>query len=399
MCGIFGAVKSSATNTNNFLELLLELGQLSEERGRHSAGLAFYDGKNVSVNKELVRFSRLKIANDLHKFGSSRAILGHTRFATQGSAHDIKNVSPMALEGLVGTHNGDVDKKSVPNAQIHQKAAQSRTDTEILYRELKAHVPGSKAFNEVLEATKGRLALAFISSSAANQLTLVRGAISPLAYAYTNDGTFVYASNPNWFRIVEARSERRITFNNISLLPEGAVISVGLDDATPRIVANFTPQCRETDLYFVNSSAYKNFTKGDKDSFNKLANRIIAPLEKPQAPLAPTVVEGYSDIAPQLSTYEPGMLFDDLFLAGKSTVPITESEDDVRISLEHVETLCGAFGEFDESIYELFLSCDSEEELEALYAEVIVEAFNVGKLTSDSFRRLSIPEPLGATIY
>lgn len=397
MCGIFGAVKSKATDNNHYLELILELGQLSEERGRHSAGLAFYNGHQTEIHKDLVRFSQLPIIDHVSYFASARVVLGHTRFATQGSAHDIQNVSPMALNGLVGTHNGDVEKKSIPNHKVHQKAAQSRTDTEILFRELQGHEPGDSGFVETLEKAYGRIALAFISNKTPNFLTLVRGAISPLAYAYTQDGTFVYASNPNWFRIVEARTQGRVRFSQIAVVPEGVVLSVSMANAKIYKLADFTPTCRETDLYFVNSSAYKNFVKSDKDAFNALTNRAIARAPQPTKPLQPTRVEGYKDVAPQRSSYEPGMLFDDVFLEGKSEDPFT-SEFEERVSLDHIETLCDSFEPFDEEIYEYLLSADSEEELEARYSEVIVEAFNVGQLTFAAWKKLGIPEPLGARI-
>lgn len=395
MCGIFGVVKGKSTDTIKYLELTLELGRLSEERGRHSAGLAFYDGMSTTVHKKLVRFSQLPITEHITHFSSSSVVIGHTRFATQGSAHDIKNASPLALEGLVGTHNGDIDKKSVPDYKTHEKAAESRTDTEILYRELGKLNPTSSEFIDTLESVQGRLALAFISSRLPDKLLLTRGAISPLSYAYTEDGSLAYASNPNWFRIIEATTQGRIKFSKISILPEGSLIAVSLDSAEVQNIGSFTPTCRETDLYYVNSSAYKNFPKSDKDAFNKLSNRLIAAAPKPAKPLLPIVVEGYKDVAPQRGFYEDGMLFDDLFLEGKTNKAITE-EPEERVSLDHIEKLCEAFGSFNEDMYSYFLESDSEEELETRYTEVILEAFNSGNLSKESFDTLGIPAPLGA---
>lgn len=405
MCGIFGISRGDAKPESDsaYLALLFSLGVRSEERGRHSSGLAVFTDAGFSsaqVAKDTVPFRRLNIAKTGISVHSSTLVLGHTRFATQGSASDVKNASPLQLDGIVGTHNGDIAKSSVPNCKTHQKAAVSLTDTEILYRELQNHVPGSASFLAALEAAKGRIALAFVSKKLPTALVLVRGALSPIAYAYTTAGDLVYGSNPDWFRQIEAESNGVIQFRNITLVPEGTVLI--FDTSTNKIVssADFTPTCRESDLHLVNSSVYKNFTNGDKAAFKALSYHVTVTDELAKKPSL-KVVPGYQEVAPARLTMEDGVLFDELFLAGLTSEPFTSEpdEDCERVTLEHVNVLCDLGKEFDEDSYEYLISSDDEDELEFRYAEVFIEMFRSGQLDEEKRSSLGLPLPLDATIF
>lgn len=401
MCGIFGISKSQTESARSHLGILFALGVMSEERGRDSAGIAAFaegDFDSVCVVKETVPFRELKLESHAANLKNSSVVIGHTRFATQGSASAVKNASPLLLDGICGTHNGDVLKGSVPNSKDHIKAAVSGTDTEILYRELEKYTPGSEKFLKALETVTGRIALGFVTRKLPNALVLVRGSISPLAYAYTQNGSLVYGSNPNWFRKIERETKGEIRFQNITLVPEGSVLI--FSSLTNKLVASysFVPRCRETDLFYVNSSAYKNFVESDKLAFRNLSYHVLVKPKLAGQP-KPRIVSGYQDIAPSRIGFQDGALFDDLFLAGLTSVPFSEEYDEEgRITLDHIEALCEVTGEFDETTYGYLLESQDEEEIEARYAEVFVEAFQSGALTEEKIKSLELPYPMGATI-
>lgn len=403
MCGIFGISKAPGNSepVRSYLGVLFALGVMSEERGRDSAGIAAFgsDFDSACVAKNTVPFRELKLDNVAADLKKSSVVIGHTRYATQGSAGDVKNASPLLLKDICGTHNGDIIKSSVPNHTEHAKAAISGTDTEVLYRELEKYTPGSEKFLKALEKATGRIALAFVSRKIPNALVLVRGSISPLAYAYTQNGSLVYGSNPNWFRKIERDTNGEIKFSNITLVPEGSVLI--FSSITNKLVAtySFVPRCRETDLFYVNSSAYKNFIETDKMAFRNLSYHILVKPELAKQP-KPRVVSGYTPIAPTRVGFEDGALFDDLFLEGLTTVPFSNEidEEEGRITLDHIETICELSGTFDEEMYQYLIESMDEEEVEARYAEVFVEAFRIGRLNDKTIAELKLPYPLGATV-
>jgi len=399
MCGIFGAIKGSESNNRVFAETVISLGVSSEERGRHSSGLAFYSGEgSPKIIKELKRFSQLKLTAETANFSKATCVLGHTRFATQGSAHDINNASPMNVGKVCGTHNGDIEKRTIPNYAEHSKSAVSQTDTEPLFRELQQYLPGTAGFIRTLEKSIGRMALAFTHIQMPNKLVLVRGALSPIAYTHSQEGVFAYASNPNWFRKITEASKGRIDFKKIVLVPEGTVLVIDTNTGLVEAEYPFVPTCRESDLYLTNSSVYKNFTLLDKKAMNKMAFRKVVKSSNEKAP-RPTTVRGYVEIASPRVSYEDGMLFDDFFMSGLTDKPFTaEEEEEGRITLTHVQTLCHAYPSFNESLYGYLLDSEDDEEVEARYAEAIAEAFESGVITAASFQELSLPIPFGASV-
>lgn len=370
MCGIFGIVRSgtaSADADRRALQILTALGMHSEERGTDASGIAALTvtpgrrtvvtsptrkhrskRSNVQVTrvddmvtlKTAGRFSRLPLPQlDASALAAFSLFLGHTRSATQGAASDLKNASPMFAGHLLGTHNGDVDVTTIPNVTEHKTAAAGKTDSELLLLALNATRTDRRGMTSVLREVHGRVALAFVDRSRTDRLFLARGAMSPLAYAVTGDGDFVYASNPDWFRRIEKDTHGRLTFHDITLVPEGHLVTVDTIRGTVIDVRRFTATCRDSDLALLNTAAYKRFTPEDKAAYSQLTRHKVAvtPLAKawPTLTLAPAIT------APK-SPARSDWLWDD-----------TEPEQSVVLdfTVEEVEELCWAFGSFDHHRY------------------------------------------------
>lgn len=139
------------------------LGYLSQERGRHASGFAFFLGRKKihpatlpspdALNRQSLKLDGWwlrKSTRDFYQFWSgsptrqaeyrdaatnAKVLLGHTRYATRGDKKSLANASPLLVGNLIGTHNG-----GVAIAELIEKyqlpAPQGETSSEIIFRSL-----------------------------------------------------------------------------------------------------------------------------------------------------------------------------------------------------------------------------------------------------------------------
>jgi glutamine---fructose-6-phosphate transaminase (isomerizing) len=390
MCGIFGLIRGDSTSPQTderAIHTVLALGLKAEERGLDAAGLAAFCPSprelpwtspdatlagsalahidNTLIVKGPGRFSALPLADHAQDLARLGVFLGHTRWATQGPVADLANASPLLAGALVGTHNGDIDIESVPHHKTMSSVAHGQTDTERLYLALHAAHGDRSAMTKVMRSIRGRAALAFFDRSRPDRIYLARTAMSPLAYAWTADGDFVYASNPDWFRQIERETRGQLSFRDITLVPEGHLLTVSTLTADVTDVRRFTPTCRERDLMLVSTAVYRKFTPEDRAAY-QLLNRHkvrLAPLrgwpELSPAPVITPVVESSEVEFPDNEWADVGAAF----------------------ALDELENLCWAMGDFDHRAYESVFEVseeEAEEIVEALRSEVMA-AYAAGR--------------------
>ncbi len=413
MCGLFGIVRNP--NSLNDIDAMRRgaitvraLGVNSEERGIHSSGLAMIDCGipfsstvenrvaassseaalgNTYIVKAPGRFSNLPLSETASdKLVNSNIVIGHTRYATQGNSTQLTNASPMLAGMLVGTHNGDVLKSSIVGEKELKKQALGATDSELLYLAINTVRESRKEISSVLRKAIGRIALAFVDRTNPSRLMIARGALSPISYAWTNDGDFVYASNPDWFRRIEKETKGAISFRNITLLPEGRLITVDTETATVINSRKFTPSCRDTDLYLLRTGIYKKFTVSDRTAFQTLDRHKIYGTTITENWAEPIEVEGYVEEVYDLADSPdlPPPLFE-----------LESDEDNDWIDLDSLEKLCSAVEGFEESNYVHVLEADSEEEAEERYAKLYFEILGLWEkgLTHKGFKMAEIKKP------
>lgn len=396
MCGIFGLIrKSSSTEAAmRSTSAFLSLGTLSEERGTDSSGIAAYlpgprrvkatevteDAASaatlmiddVMIVRETTRFSKMNLDDHIQAIHSAQVLIGHTRWATQGSADDLRNASPMLAGSLLGTHNGDVEVKSIPGHKGHDSASFGGTDTERLYRAIDEVRKDRREITKVLKSIKGRAALVFMDRTRPDRLYIARTALSPVSYAFTEDGDFMYASNPDWFRQIENASGGTIRFTNITLVPEGHLLTVDTRSGEVTDIRRFTPTCRERDVAMINSAAYKKFTPEDRAAFTSLHRHKIAAARLPKWPTltAAPIIEP----KPGRDEKDQPTLFEEWDFPGQSSDIPDGFEYDELPPLSVVEDLCWAQGDFDHITYESIITADDPEDamilVEALKADV-----------------------------
>jgi glucosamine--fructose-6-phosphate aminotransferase (isomerizing) len=390
MCGIFGIARTGSQSEPARARdamIMTMLGVLSEERGKDASGIAFVnvaqssktatapsleDAKspyleidNSVIVKDTKPFRELPLADMSALLVSAPVMLGHTRWATQGAADELQNASPLLAGSLIGTHNGDVEVTSIPEHARHTKVANGATDTELLYLAMNDARKDRSELTKVFRGIKGRAALAFVDRTRADRLYLARTTLSPLAYAYTADGSFVYASNPNWFRQIEKETKGQISFHDITLVPEGHLLTVDTETGDIEDIRRFTPTCRESDVLLINSAVYRCFTAEDKAADRAIARHKVYTGKLPKWPgltPAPVIIDtGDEDIE-----------------------PINEVE---------LEALCWARGDFDHYTYNMILDADVEDQAELM--DEFREEVEAAMLAGETFDGFVMPDPDG----
>jgi asparagine synthetase B (glutamine-hydrolysing) len=167
MCGIFGVICSSSESVDRDLarSLALSLLKHSETRGREAAGIAVHDGEQIQVFKmggsvsDFLKAPRLHelLERSLSRFGngpsgSTIAITGHSRLATNGTQADQANNQPVVTRGSVALHNGIVVNDRVL-AERHAIIPQSELDSEILTALLRSNLDKTKDLVAATRAT------------------------------------------------------------------------------------------------------------------------------------------------------------------------------------------------------------------------------------------------------
>lgn len=302
MCGIFGMVRDvTDANPERATAVFVSLGRKSVSRGRDSAGYAAIPWERDSstaeagfaaINAKLITLpGGMFIAKDTTSFdnfweeerdvpvvAAAAAVLGHTRAATQGSTGAKSNTSPMAVGSLVGTHNGDIDKSTVPFAGKRPMTFGS-TDTEVLYRSVNSKNSHRKKIVGVLEKVQGRIALAWVDRRLPGRLNLARGGLSPLAVAWDAAGNFYWASSPEWFREIDREFDGLIGFRDISMVTEGHLLTVSFSTGKPEITDSrtFEPKVRFSDERLPRSIVYRGLSDSDQKADTENTRRVVIP--------------------------------------------------------------------------------------------------------------------------
>ncbi|GAA2436067.1 hypothetical protein GCM10010191_58570 [Actinomadura vinacea] len=298
---MFGLLRSPrAGRPERASDALVMLGMFAEERGTDSAGIALVTGRPVGgadlpdghtgdrnsdlryagthVVKGRGAFSAIWRPDLLAGLDASPLVIGHTRWATQGSPFHLANASPLIVDGVVATHNGDIEAGDL-RALYPLPPATGTTDSEPMFQLLaRRRTPADIA--AALSTVVGRAALAWTGRGRPDRVHLARAALSPLTIAVDTDQNFFWASNPRWFRELERHSS--IRFARTAMLREGTYIQVGLRLGRPRLLAyrTFTPTARSWDL---DDRVWTGFTQADMEQDRaNLLHRVVAP------PLLPT---------------------------------------------------------------------------------------------------------------
>lgn len=251
MCGVFGVIvaNNSALKKNDFERGLKALYQLSESRGKESAGLHSYlplSGDSWTLKEEMRATALLKSSNysdwresQLAKAfdGSSAmpfAVLAHSRLVTNGAAALPQNNQPVRFGKVTAIHNGIVVNVD-PLWNLHSNLKrQAEVDSEviaaILDEKISAGLGPVEATKAVFSEIRGAASVGWLHDD---------GDFVILA---TNTGDIYYVVDPQnriltfaseRFILQEALSKFQIEENGIGQiqwLRPGQILAISISD-------------------------------------------------------------------------------------------------------------------------------------------------------------------------
>jgi len=157
MCGIFGSISITKTNHNKLKKLVKH----SEQRGKDSSGLIYFDSSSYNIVRADYEITRL--LNEAN-IGGSNIVLGHSRLITNG----LSDNQPVVRNNIAAIHNGIVvNEKEIWNNLSVQR--QFTIDSETIVAIAEEHFKNSRKISElpsiVLNKCKGIVACALIVPS------------------------------------------------------------------------------------------------------------------------------------------------------------------------------------------------------------------------------------------
>jgi len=157
MCGIFGSISISKTNLTNLKKLVKH----SQQRGKDSSGLIYYDSNNYNINR--ADYEITKLLKEV-KISNSNIVLGHSRLITNG----LSDNQPVVRKNIAAIHNGIVvNEKEIWDSLSVQR--QLTIDSETIVSIAEEHLNNfgeiSDLPSKILQKCKGIIACALIVPS------------------------------------------------------------------------------------------------------------------------------------------------------------------------------------------------------------------------------------------
>ena len=194
MCAVFGFLDYRGKISNATLKKLIHyLSVAAEVRGTDATGIAYVrDGSMITYKKP-------KPAHKVKLFFSkdTRAVIGHTRFTTQGS--EKRNCNNHPFEGHCGTemfalaHNGVLYNDRELRREQHLPTTPIETDSYIAVQLLEQEQNlDAENVRRTAELVEGSFVFTILKND--NTLFLVKGNNPLTLYHFPKIGLYVYAS-------------------------------------------------------------------------------------------------------------------------------------------------------------------------------------------------------------
>lgn len=194
MCAVFGFLDYKGKTSNAVLKKLIHhLSIAAEVRGTDATGIAYVrDG-------DIITYKKPKPAHKVKLFfpRGTRAVIGHTRFTTQGS--EKRNCNNHPFEGHCGTkafalaHNGVLYNDRELRREQHLPPTPVETDSYVAVQLLEQRQDlDAENIRRTAELVEGSFVFTILRND--NTLFLVKGNNPLTLYHFPKIGLYIYAS-------------------------------------------------------------------------------------------------------------------------------------------------------------------------------------------------------------
>lgn len=270
MCGIFGIVvrENSRFTLHGVEDTFTRLFKLSESRGKEAAGVSCIYPNHICICKGAISATDMIHTNEYQSlfkhnnrnsakkaFGTSLAIIGHSRLVTTGTQVFHRNNQPVINKGVVGIHNGII----VNDEELwkeHLLLRQSEVDSEVIAALLRKFFSEFRSLSHAAQRTfgliKGTASIAFQFNDL-DQLLLSTNNGS-LYLCTSDDDSLIFASEHYFLRQLMKQSFARkvLKHHEIRQVRPGQGYLVGLSDTqltkfslTESLLDSTASKCRD----------------------------------------------------------------------------------------------------------------------------------------------------------
>lgn len=240
MCSLFGYLDYKGKIGSKALQRLVQkLADAAEERGTDATGIAYFQHEKLHIYKRPKPAHKMRF----HIPSSVRTVMGHTRFATQGSEKQNWNNHPFAGKAsgddFALAHNGILYNDKTLRRSQHLPETKIETDSYIAVQLLEHY--GSitpETMQKMAETVQGSFVFTILDKQ--QTLHIIKGSNPLHIYHFERSGLYVYASTESILKA--ALSETILKKAVYTEIPfhEGEILSI---DCNGNITRNtFVPE-------------------------------------------------------------------------------------------------------------------------------------------------------------
>lgn len=226
MCGIVGYI-----GKRQVLPILIKGLKRLEYRGYDSAGIAFFQNEDITLQKSVGRIQKLEKKLDYSL--SSHVGIGHTRWATHGKV-TTTNCHPHQVGNITIVHNGIIENDLEIKKELENNGYlfQSETDTEVAcalidwIKKTHSSLKMVDVLNAAMKKLKGSYAIVVMVRGEQDKLYVMKKE-SPLVIGIGKEEYFVasdfsaYLEETKDYIILEDNEIGVLSMNNVSIYQNG----------------------------------------------------------------------------------------------------------------------------------------------------------------------------------
>ena len=229
MCAIFGFLDCKGILSNSALKKLLNsLAVNAEIRGTDATGISYVNGKNIVTFKKAKPAHKVKLYFPV----GTKAVIGHTRFTTQGSEKHNYNNHPFEGEtdgcSFALAHNGVLHNDKELKLKYHFPETKIETDSYVAVQLLEMqNIVNLESVKAMAETVEGSFMFTILRDD--NTLFLVKGSSPIVIYHFPEYGLYVYASTKEILEMALLEAGfAKCKFERI-VLNEGDILKISAD--------------------------------------------------------------------------------------------------------------------------------------------------------------------------